>query len=49
MTPTPAEITRVLQDATGNPSSGPIHDWIPTLAAAKTQHLTPNATQPAQD
>ena len=46
-TPTPAEIEGVLRAATGDPSSGPIAEWIPAMAAAIASHLNPKATPEA--
>lgn len=39
-TPTPAEIEGVLRAATGDPSSGPIAEWIPVMAEAVAGWLT---------
>ena len=46
-TPTPAEIEGVLRATTGDPSSGPIAEWIPAMAAAIASHLNPKATPEA--
>ena len=36
-----AEIEKILSDSVGNPSSGIIHDTIPTMAAAIADALNP--------
>ena len=35
------EILAVFKDVTGDPSSGPIFEWLPTLAAALDAALNP--------
>lgn len=40
-TPTTAEIEGILRTATGDPSSGPIAEWIPAMAQAIANHLNP--------
>ena len=40
MTPTPAEIEGVLRQATGDPSSGAIAEWLPVMAQAVADWLT---------
>ena len=40
-----AEIEKILSDSVGNPSSGIIHDTIPTMAAAIADALNPKPTK----
>ena len=42
-TPTPAEIEGVLREATGDPSSGAIAEWLPAMAQAVADWLNPEA------
>ena len=38
---TAEKIEGVLRDATGDPSSGPIAEWIPAMARAVAAYLAP--------
>ena len=35
------QIEKILKDATGDPSTGPIAEWIPAMAAAVVAALAP--------